>query len=969
MTLAPVEPGLLAALADTVRDDPAGGLTLLQLAMYEELVDVAKTHGDTIDGWVSKAADLRVQRMSDELVRVHLERRAAGLPVDDVLAAAQALVGVAKADDVPQWNAEHPDKPKDAKGRWTDRLAHFVTRRGDDKRSDLDRIVNGTGDSKDRKLYSRLSAAGQVLQTMQPTAALGQVAAYVGEIGPEAEKVLGEHVRRTAYRYRGTETRLPAGARNALTVNVGGTKMKLADVEQVLHEDTKPGAGGVSYADRAQSALEQEASTRGQDPAAAIALFWAHPNVPTDQARLGAVSDALTLQLADDIPDLHHARISLEAGKLPPSVGYIVDEDGDVVSRAVGFNGDHYLPFDLKNLHRLWGGGYVRTRTTGGPTDEDIYTGLVTGARQITVASNSGVFTVEFDPDLRGGRRFSDKAHQMVGRYAELLKTIDSGKLLQRPLDPTRMAALRAQALRESGNDPEKARTRLRDLLATETQRLQFEGGGADRTEEATAARQAATMAGASAAQRAGTANPSRQQLGAAMVDDRYAAGRAASEQAANEAKVYQLDGEGYQAALTALRQEFPQFIRQTSFQPWSAYYRSRGLVTGERGIPARKDRERARDIGATNRGALVPKKLEKPAAGVSEPKPASASLDTPGNGNTTTATPVSANPDSITGKLTTLSEPAAAEVRRTVGLALSAVGSANAPHLEPGDATDVTEQESLSEPPDMWIAWALKDHGPRPAGVAQWLADPKTDPAQLAKANDLIEELAKTPRSDADSLYGFGAARKALAALREMREPFRKVGDPAFTEPDLANPVPPYYSDVDDLGTDIGRWTAYGNQHSDVIDAAHGWENADDKTIARDINAALGRVQRLQQFVRTGVKPAGMSDEDETAARELENAQAGGDLTRSGEWQRMNTLQQAWAVHRALRLVRDVIGDPTFGESLGDDAGDAPGPKAPVPVRKSSLQPYLVLIHPLGSPLAKAMARETGAAGPTSHR
>jgi hypothetical protein len=39
----------------------------------------------------------------------------------------------------------------------------------------------------------------------------------------------------------------------------------------------------------------------------------------------------------------------------------IIDADGDVVSQAVGFSDDHYLPFDLANLTRLRGGQYVRT--------------------------------------------------------------------------------------------------------------------------------------------------------------------------------------------------------------------------------------------------------------------------------------------------------------------------------------------------------------------------------------------------------------------------------------------------------------------------------------------------------------------------------------------------------------------------------------------------------------------------------
>ena len=62
----------------------------------------------------------------------------------------------------------------------------------------------------------------------------------------------------------------------------------------------------------------------------------------------------------------------------------------------------------------------------GGLTSEDIYTGLISGARRVTVVSRSGTFTMEFQPDFRGGRRHNDKARRMTRRYEQILDAVQS---------------------------------------------------------------------------------------------------------------------------------------------------------------------------------------------------------------------------------------------------------------------------------------------------------------------------------------------------------------------------------------------------------------------------------------------------------------------------------------------------------------------------------------------------------------
>jgi hypothetical protein len=128
------------------------------------------------------------------------------------------------------------------------------------------------------------------------------------------------------------------------------------------------------------------------------------------------------------------------------------------------------LPFNLKNLKALQGGEYIRTRTLGGPTTEDVYTGLMSGARGLTVVSHNGVYTMDFNPTFRGGRRFSDKAGRMVGRYGHLLDAVRSGQVDTGGIDPSRMEELRTDAnkIRSQDRDPEGYRSELARLVTAE---------------------------------------------------------------------------------------------------------------------------------------------------------------------------------------------------------------------------------------------------------------------------------------------------------------------------------------------------------------------------------------------------------------------------------------------------------------------------------------------------------------------
>ena len=110
----------------------------------------------------------------------------------------------------------------------------------------------------------------------------------------------------------------------------------------------------------------------------------------------------------------------------------------------------------------------MRTRAAGGPTTEDIYTGLLTGARQVQVVSNSGVFTVEFDPDLRGGRRYTDKAARMVAALRRAARGDRGRQALRERRRHGSTQRARTKAYDSVGWDPQQGAKRYDDLLKKE---------------------------------------------------------------------------------------------------------------------------------------------------------------------------------------------------------------------------------------------------------------------------------------------------------------------------------------------------------------------------------------------------------------------------------------------------------------------------------------------------------------------
>jgi hypothetical protein len=276
-----------------------------------------------------------------------------------------------------------------------------------------------------QQMYNRIGAGSKLITDTGLGAAnpLARTAAkfgsYVGQYGSSAESVFGPPVRRMAYRYRGTERRPPADLVEEYGTAVHNAKQTLGAQPNRRY--------GESVQDWEKRAMLTHAE-----------------RVPTWQER-GAGRVAIARWLEKQAPDKQYTALHLQAGHTPPSEGVLLNADGQIVTTAVGAADDWYLPFNLKHLSQLKGGEYIRTRSSGGLTPEDVYTGLMTGARRVSVVSRSGVFSIDFDDELRGGRRHNDKALRMTKRYAELLDAVQSGQVQRADLDPKQMNEIRAE--------------------------------------------------------------------------------------------------------------------------------------------------------------------------------------------------------------------------------------------------------------------------------------------------------------------------------------------------------------------------------------------------------------------------------------------------------------------------------------------------------------------------------------------
>jgi hypothetical protein len=424
--------------------------------------------------------------------------------------------------------------------------------------------------------YRRIGAASELAEgvadatgVMSPKVRLAIGAGkFVGNSGQDVQSVIGPTADKAAYRYRGTE-RPPEPRLQAI-------------MNEVRNKESKTG-GNLK---RARDFIIHGTSTGVADPT----------NDPRDLGyRIGNKSykeSPVIEYFKGRLPSRDLAQLQAKSGTITPSEGIIIDKTGKVTTQAIGYGEDHYMPFNLKNLKSLRGGEYVRTRSMGGPTTEDVYTGLMAGATAATVVSNSGTFTLEFDPSFRGSRRYSDKALRMINRYGHLLDAVESGEVTLADVHPTRKKELRESAQDYAGGDdsveaaqydkmlkkerknPSLSRVQREEIateiLADKASKLRMSDVDEPSVED---------LLGNFVNTQAGDDPEYRQQLLSEVSDPVKAVAALGLEseyetQLTEKTLEYQrslrpikLDGQGYAYALTALQEQFPYYITNVTFR------------------------------------------------------------------------------------------------------------------------------------------------------------------------------------------------------------------------------------------------------------------------------------------------------------------------------------------------------------------------------------------------------------------
>lgn len=405
-------------------------------------------------------------------------------------------------------------------------IRQFVTPRGPDT-------------SRAQVAMGRIGIAGQIAGTVDPTGKIGLLGRYIGAYGPEAAQALSPHVRRGAYRYRGTERTPDKDITSQLHGEVGETINATAaalDSGTIQADDIPKRIGGPESKDWNEPGYQAIRSR---------AVLY--PNDSGDTMKMGARSDTAAAELLKTLPKNKLIdKISRQAGRGLPSQGVLMNRNGEVVSQSVGAGPDHYLPFNLANLSRLRGGQYVRTRQSGGLTGEDIFATVFSGARSSTVASGSGVFRIEMAPDFRGGRAMSDKAASMYDTYLNILHTIDTAGLHSRELDPATKQEIEETAGRSGPPDSEAYKKRKQEL-----------------TDKAISAATTITVADRKAITDRATAQfPDDTKAQAAQVEQEL------YDLQQEKMSVVNLNGEGYALALQTLQEQYPYFIRKVEYTP-----------------------------------------------------------------------------------------------------------------------------------------------------------------------------------------------------------------------------------------------------------------------------------------------------------------------------------------------------------------------------------------------------------------
>lgn len=961
-------PGVVAKLEAV---NPSAASTLLELALYEALCDeidrVRPAFERDVDEWVGKRLDRAME--------------------------------VAKSSMTPERFQQLEQQGRIKRGpmgRFVDMLSAATGGKGREGEGGLRGEGAQFWDRASQGKYERMGMLGSALRTI-PTAETqmaGRALSIAAALGPEAQKILEPGVRRTAYRYRGTEKRpsRELTAQTSLLARAAGGK-------QLSPEETQAVAallaeGNQAFAPRNQGGVGGGALHKISPEAAA--LRQARSAGSPDQRRLTAVSEFLTAQLREQIPSMNDAKLSLEAGKMPPSIGVLVDAQGNVVSEAMGFNGDHYLPFDLKNLKSLRGGQYVRTRTTGGLTDEDIYTALMTGARKVTVVSNSGVFSLDFDQDLRGGRRYSDKSRQMVSRYQRLIAAVESEQVEQTPISRDRIKEIKAESTR-GVTDPTLAAQRFETAMEREKQLARFNDLDEEQIEI-----EAAQMADYEWRQgQSGNKPTSSNQTRARTKADLVAQHR--QKLMDEQYRVLRLDGDGYNAAQRALKTEFPYFVRSTSYEPMRDYLINRGLVDRDEQIAPRPGKDigrhrprateatQARQTGwaehgpqqsplqqrsARNQATRDAERTAQQGGTPQRPEELNGPPTAGGSGSTPPAGPnAPVTPGAPVALADAIKSPSA-RINLEVMRAMTKPLQAAAVVVGPTPLMDWTPEDAMGAGSLGYAKWALGKFGVSQKLVDHLVKNASVEEIETLKQamDDIYAEAQHDPRYADEA--AFDEAKAVLDVVSAVKEPYADVslspdGDPVRLEPTGVKPPPvlPLSAEPRAIAQAMAELQA-SPETAMAADLAIEFQQRlaepdGAEGIAEQIAPMAEHYNRMRQWDGNVANAAAHGF---TPQQATEHAQIHAEGENNPVYQELRNHQVAWqlahmahVLSRVTGLTVDLSAAPEGGAPAPFDPAQGPAqPRQGFSMRSPSLRrvssPSRVVLHKADSPVARAL-------------
>lgn len=463
-------------------------------------------------------------------------------------------------------------------------------------------IVATPTDPGDTEVAEMLHQNRQYTHTFAGADSIAQAsAAYAGAMGGNVD----------VNRMQSAERKLSAGGKllNTLGMNVTGEKMQTAGrvVGALDNEDVRHAVGRTAARYRGVEAPAVD--TRLQQ--AAISDFNADPEfganedrinyykqtqpgepVSTEALRMGQTRDKLSVVMQDRLARRSSSaglgtdmatnavnynnlaqRIARGIGRGMPSEGVMLDRNGKIVSQSMGVASDHFTPFSAEALGKMNGGQYVRSRQLGGLTTEDLRTLILGNGRAAQVVSASGVYELELDPSLRGGKRYNDKTLQIIDTYERILDEVANGGQYVVPLPPTNEAEAKKIAAQKSGGNAAKYDQALRVARHEQYNKLAALPAADEQRVRAQAESQARAEFAEKHGKRVGYGRDSADRW---LSDDlmrkqeafAQAKGQQAVEDATNErSRMLSLNSEGYALALNMLKQYYPYVVRTARYR------------------------------------------------------------------------------------------------------------------------------------------------------------------------------------------------------------------------------------------------------------------------------------------------------------------------------------------------------------------------------------------------------------------